>query len=336
MKAALASLIGVLLLVVIAYVGGSATVLKFFFGCVLPLLAIVIFLGGMCYRVYQWALSPVPFRIPTTCGQQKSLPFIKHAAFEAPSNTLEVVGRMFLEVVFFRSLFRNSKATLTEDKNFVFGSDKWLWVAAMAFHWSFLIIFLRHFRLFLEPVPFFVGIMEYLDGFMEIGFPVIYITNFLIFGALGYLLLRRFVIPQVRYISLTSDYFALFLLLGVVTTGALMRYVPVLRVDVIAVKELATGLFTMSWVSWETMAGIGSLFFVHLFLICVLLAYFPFSKLLHAAGVFMSPTRNLANNSRERRHVNPWDYPVEVHSYKEWEKDFHDKIVGAGLPLDKD
>ena len=36
-----------------------------------------------------------------------------------------------------------------------------------------------------------------------------------------------------------------------------------------------------------------------------LAAYFPFSKLMHMAGVFLSPTRNLANNNRMVRHVNP-------------------------------
>ena len=34
------------------------------------------------------------------------------------------------------------------------------------------------------------------------------------------------------------------------------------------------------------------LFFAHLFLVSALLAYFPFSKLMHGAGVFLSPTRN--------------------------------------------
>ena len=30
---------------------------------------------------------------------------------------------------------------------------------------------------------------------------------------------------------------------------------------------------------------------------------FPFSKLLHAPGVFFSPTRNQADNPREKRHL---------------------------------
>jgi nitrate reductase gamma subunit len=77
------------------------------------------------------------------------------------------------------------------------------------------------------------------------------------------------------------------------------------------------------------------LFFVHLLLVSALLTYFPFSKLMHMPGVFLSPTRSLANTNRMKRHVNPWDYPVKVHTYQEWEEEFRDKIVAAGLPLDK-
>jgi hypothetical protein len=33
---------------------------------------------------------------------------------------------------------------------------------------------------------------------------------------------------------------------------------------------------------------------------------FPFSKLLHAPGLFFSPTRYQVDNPRERRHVVAW------------------------------
>jgi len=45
---------------------------------------------------------------------------------------------------------------------------------------------------------------------------------------------------------------------------------------------------------------------VHLALVASLMIIFPFSKLLHAPGVFFSPTRNQADNSRDKRHVTPW------------------------------
>ncbi len=93
------------------------------------------------------------------------------------------------------------------------------------------------------------------------------------------------------------------------------------------------GLFTLQPVVPE---GIGIMFFIHLFLVCVLLIYFPFSKLLHMPGVFLSPTRNLANNSRMKRHKNPWDYPVRIHTYEEYEDEYRDKMKAAGIPLEKE
>ena len=68
---------------------------------------------------------------------------------------------------------------------------------------------------------------------------------------------------------------------------------------------------------------------------CALIAYLPFSKLVHMGGVFLSPTRNLANNNRMKRHVNPWNAPVAVHTYQEWEDEFRDKLTACGLPLER-
>nr|NIP42934.1 menaquinol oxidoreductase [candidate division Zixibacteria bacterium]NIR65035.1 menaquinol oxidoreductase [candidate division Zixibacteria bacterium]NIS16995.1 menaquinol oxidoreductase [candidate division Zixibacteria bacterium]NIS46820.1 menaquinol oxidoreductase [candidate division Zixibacteria bacterium]NIT53366.1 menaquinol oxidoreductase [candidate division Zixibacteria bacterium] len=78
------------------------------------------------------------------------------------------------------------------------------------------------------------------------------------------------------------------------------------------------------------------MFYIHLFSVSVLFGYFPFSKLMHMGGVFMSPTRNMANNNREKRHVNPWDYPVKTHTYEEWEDEFRDVMKAAGMPLEKE
>jgi nitrate reductase gamma subunit len=83
-------------------------------------------------------------------------------------------------------------------------------------------------------------------------------------------------------------------------------------------------------------AGLSALFYGHLFLVCILIAYLPFSKLLHLGGVFLSPTRNLANNSREVRHINPWNYPVKVHTYEEYEDEFRDKMKAAGIPVERE
>jgi nitrate reductase gamma subunit len=194
-----------------------------------------------------------------------------------------------------------------------------------------LIIFVRHFKYFTEPVPSWVLGLQFLDGFFQVGLPIILVTDVTVVVALTFLFLRRILDPKLRYISLTADYFALFLLLGVTISGIYMRYIG--KMDIVSVKELGVGLLSLHPVLPE---GIGLAFFVHLFLVCVFLAYFPFSKLMHMAGVFMSPTRNMANDNRRHRHENPWNYPVKVHTYEEYEEEFRDKMIAADMPVEKE
>ena len=323
------SLVAVGLLILLAIAGVEVAGLTTVFGVVLPYAAVALFLGGIVAKVVRWAKAPVPFRIPTTSGQQRSLPWIRSSRLDNPFTALGVVGRMFFEIVTFRSLFRNTRTELTKDGKLVYGDEKLLWAAAMAFHVSFLVILLRHLRFFLEPIPAAVTLLQNLDGFFQIGVPVLYLTDVGIVGALLFLLGRRLVDARLRYLSLPADYLPLLLVLAIAGSGILLRYV--FKSDVIAVKELAVGLATFSP---TVPAGMGTLAFVHLFLVSVLFAYFPFSKLTHMAGVFLSPTRNLANNNRAVRHVNPWDHPVPVHTYAEWEEEFKDKLEVAGIPLD--
>jgi hypothetical protein len=109
-----------------------------------------------------------------------------------------------------------------------------------------------------------------------------------------------------------------------------MRYF--IKVDITAAKELTMGLVTLRPTIPE---GVGTVFYVHLFFVSVLLAYFPFSKLMHLGGIFLSPTRNLTTDTRAKRHVNPWNYPVPVHTYQEYEDEFREKMIEVGLPVDK-
>lgn len=315
-------------LAAIAFVGAGAGG-QALLGIALPYLAVAVFLAGITVRVIGWARSPVPFRIPTTCGQQRSLPFLRSAPLENPSTGLGAIGRMLLEVFAFRSLFRNTRAELKEDGRLVYSSEKWLWAAALAFHYSFLVVLLRHLRYFASPVPAFVSWLQSLDGFFQVGVPAVYLTNVLLVAAVGYLLWRRLFDTRLRYVSLHADYFPLALILGIGISGIWLRYVS--KIDLEAVKSLTVSLVTFRP---AVPRGIHPLFYAHLFLVCVLFAYFPFSKLVHMAGVFLSPTRNLANNNRMRRHINPWNPPIVGHTYAEWEHEFHDKLVTAGIPLD--
>ncbi|MFP3868352.1 MAG: sulfate reduction electron transfer complex DsrMKJOP subunit DsrM [Desulfobacteraceae bacterium] len=329
----------VLALIVIPYVGylaGQQLVL----GVVLPYLAVLIFLEGLIYRVVKWMRSPVPFRIPTTCAQNRTLPWIKKSLGEKldnPENTLHVIGRMALEILLFRSLFRNLTTKLRrpadqpEDAKLYYWSYKWLWLGAIAFHYAFLIVLLRHLRFFTDPAPGFVQSIESVDGWLQLYQPTVYLTGIILVAALIYLLGRRIYNPNMRYISLASDYFPLFLIIAIGTTGILMRYIY--KVDITAVKELAIG-----WVTFNPVvpAGIGVIFYIHLFLVSVLFAYFPYSKLLHMAGVFLSPTRNLASNNRWVRHINPWNYPVKYHPYIDHEDKYREAMKEVGLPVEKE
>jgi nitrate reductase gamma subunit len=325
------SLAAVVALVLVSFLGVKTAGLYQFFGVTLPYIAIFAFLGGVVFRIIKWGHSPVPFVIPTTAGQQKSLPWIKQSKLDNPATKGQAVARMLLEVLLFRSLFRNTKFEMQKGPKLYYQWEKWLWLAGLAFHYAFLVILIRHLRFFTEPVPFFVHGIERLDGFLQVGLPGIYISDGIFMLAVTYLLIRRVIIPQVRYISLPQDYFPLLLLFAIGTTGILTRYI--IKVDLIKVKQLAMGLISFSPTVPE---GIGVIFFIHLCLVSVLFIYFPFSKLMHAGGVFLSPTRNLPNDSRIVRHINPWNYPVKVHTYAEYEDHFREKMVEAGLPVEKE
>jgi nitrate reductase gamma subunit len=289
--------------------------------------------------VIGWSKVPVPFRIPTTCGQQQSLPWIQQAKIDNPSTTGAVIVRMILEVFCFRSLFRNTRMKIKEGSKLSYQLEIFLWVGALAFHYAFLATLVRHLRFFTNPVPFFVQLVENLDSFfrveimydfVKVGVPGVYLSGLVLLAAVVYLLLRRVLIPNVKYISLAADFFPLFLIFGIAFTGVLMRYFA--KIDVHAAKQLTMGLVTLNPTIPD---GIGGLFYVHLFFVCVLLAYFPFSKLMHLGGIFLSPTRNMTADTRARRHVNPWNYPVKVHTYEDYENDFREKMIEAGLPVEK-
>lgn len=327
------SFLVVIALIVVAGLGSQIQGMQYVFGVALPYLAILVFAGGFIYRVVQWAKSPVPFPIQTTCGQAASLDFIKQNKLECPHTTSEVVARMILEIVTFRSLFRNTKSEIHQGPHLTYESSKWLWVFSLMFHYSFLLIIIRHMRLFLDPAPFWMGWVEFADGIFQVGSPNAYITDATILIALVYLFGRRVINRHVKYISLINDFFPLVLIFSIACTGILMRYFLRTDVDILTIKRLAVGLVTFSPVIG---AKLGAIFYIHLFLVSTLLIYFPFSKLMHLGGVFMSPTRNLKNNSRAVRYINPWNPDIKPHSYAGYEDEFREFMVEAGIPVEKE
>ncbi|OGR34211.1 MAG: menaquinol oxidoreductase [Desulfovibrionales bacterium GWA2_65_9] len=325
----------VLALVVIATLGAGAAKMQTIFAYCVPGTAFVIFVVGFVAKVIGWAKSPVPFRIPTTGGQQQSLDWIPQNKWDNPSTGPQTAMRMFLEIVTFRSLFRNTKVVLKHDdgKNPIvaYVSNKWLWLFAILFHYSFLIIVVRHMRLFLQPVPMVITAVEFADSVFQIYAPTLYQTDMLILAGAGFLLARRLFDARLRYISLVNDYFPLILILAIALSGMYMRYIA--KVDVMAIKDVVLGLTTFHF---KAPVGVDVSFYVHLFLVSTLLVYFPFSKLMHLGGVFLSPTRNLPNDTRMHHHENPWNDPnIKPHSYEAYEDDFRAPMFEAGLPLEK-
>ncbi len=326
-------LTAVFLLFLVAYAGVEGAGLQWFFGIVFPYLAVLAFLGGFVYKVLGWAASAVPFRIPTTCGQQKSLPWVKQNCIDNPDTSTGVFVRMVLEIFLFRSLFRNTKAAFNrnDSNRLSYSWEIFLWVGALAFHYSFLVVLLRHFRFFTSPVPVCFQWLENIDGIVQLGLPGLFVSGIVLVAATLFLLARRILDVKVTYISQAADYFPLFLIIGIGATGIAMRYFT--KVDIVGIKELTMGLVTFSPMIPE---GVGGLFYAHLFMVSILFAYFPLSKLMHLGGIFLSPTRNMANNTRAKRHVNPWNYDVKTHTYEEYEDHFREKMIEAGLPVDKE
>lgn len=303
--------------------GGTAAVT-----IVLPYVAFFTLVAGIAWRIWRWVESPVPYRIPTTCGQQRSLPWIRTAPFDNPDSGIMAALRVLIEALTFRSLLRNSRARVSSER-IEYSAAPLLWLASMALHWSLLVIVLRHLRFALQPTPAFVPLLDGIDGMLSLGVPSLLITDALLVASLLFLVGRRFFNPLLRYLSLFTDYFALLLLLGIALSGIAMRHFA--PVDLVSVKDLVLSLAAFHPV---VPAAPGAFLLAHLLLVSTLAMYLPFSKLMHFGGLFLSPTRNLANSSRRVRHVNPWNHPVPTHGYAAWEAEYADKLKLADLPLE--
>ncbi|MDH3431041.1 MAG: respiratory nitrate reductase subunit gamma [Gammaproteobacteria bacterium] len=227
---------------------------------VLAYFAMAILVIGLLYRIQLYARTPAPLKIPTT---------------PAPVKRSGVVVRMAKEIVLFESLFK---------------ANKWTWLFGWMFHVALLLVLLRHLRYFTEPVWFWVTWVQ----------PFGLYASFAMLAGLVALWVRRFAVERIRYISGPSDHLMLLLLIGIVATGLMMKYVS--RTDIVSVKAFVLGLIYFDWQPIPADAVL----LIHLGLVLVLMIIFPFSKLLHAPGVFFSPGRNQVDNPREKRHLAPW------------------------------
>jgi nitrate reductase gamma subunit len=151
-------------------------------------------------------------------------------------------------------------------------------------------VVLRHLRYFQEPVWLPVVLVQ----------PLGTIAGIAMVAALGALWARRWLVDRVRYISTPSDHLMLALLLAIGLSGLGMRFV--VHTDIVAVKGFILGLLRFDWQALPA----DPLLLAHLALVVLLMIIFPISKLLHAPGLFFSPTRNQADNAREVRHISAW------------------------------
>jgi [DsrC]-trisulfide reductase subunit M len=111
---------------------------------------------------------------------------------------------------------------------------------------------------------------------------------------------RRILVDRVRYVSTPSDHLHLALLLAIACSGLAMRFVA--HTDIVALKAFTLGLLRFNVQPLPA----DPLLLLHLSLVALLMLVFPISKLMHAPGLFFSPTRNQADTPREARHLAAW------------------------------
>lgn len=198
----------------------------------------------------------------------------------APVTSGGVVARMFREVVFFESLFK---------------ANKWIWLFGWTFHMGLWLVLIRHLRYFTHDVWFWVAFAQPWGTY----------AGFAMLGGLLGLWARRVLVERIRYISNPSDHLMLALLVTIAGSGLAMRFVA--RPDIIAVKAWILGLLRFQVGELPVQPAL----LVHLGAVALLMIVFPISKLMHAPGVFFSPTRNQVDNPREKRHLAPWAAKLE-------------------------
>ncbi len=227
--------------------------------------ATLVMVVGVALKIAKYARTPAPLKIPTT---------------PAPTTGSGVVLRMAREVIFFESLFK---------------SNKWIWAFGWMFHMGMWLVLIRHLRYFIDPVW----------GWVVFAQPYGTYAGFAMLAGLLGLWARRILVPRIRYISNPSDHLMLGLLVLIVATGLLMRFVG--NPDILMLKAYMLGLLRLQ---------IGELpanppLLVHLAAVATLMIIFPISKLMHAPGLFFSPSRNQVDNPREKRHLSAWAAKLE-------------------------
>lgn len=231
-------------------------IVRFIVGVILPYVAIVVFIGGMAYRIHVWRKLASP---PMTL-------------FPAPednkSNTLNTVK----EAVLFKSLFNG---------------DRTLWIIAWVFHAVLLLIFLGHFRVFtglIDSTLVEMGMSE--DNIKTMSGAAGGGAGVVILLATILLLVRRMMLPRVREITGAADYLALLLIAAIIITGNVMRF-GAEHLDLEITRDYFFSLATFGN-AMVSEALDDNVFLIHMCLALLLILCLPFSKLLHFGGIFFT------------------------------------------------
>ena len=232
--------------------------------------AFLVLVIGLAKKIIQYSRVPAPLKIPVT---------------PAPLTKGGVALRLAKETILFAALFR---------------SNKWTWLFGWMFHMSLFVVLTIHLRYFIKDVPTWLVLLQPIGK---------YAAFTMVIGLLG-LLVRRYFVARVKYISSPSDYLWLYLFIVIGLTGITMRFIT--HTDIVSVKQFSLGLLSFNWQSLPMDFPL----LVHLFLVAVFMILMPFSKLLHIPGLFFAPTRNQVDNPREKRHIAPWAAELDAEKNK--------------------
>ncbi len=228
----------------------SVDTYEFIVGGIIPYLAVLTFVVGMAYRFKVWFRTPQPGKM---------------TLFPAPQGS--TAKAVLAEALFFPSLFKG---------------DKLLWSASWVFHATLVLVLVGHVRVFTglaDSIMLAVGMTK--ANIDKMSLTSGGAAGVILLASAILLLARRLAFTRVREISGVGDFVALLLLLSIFATGDLLRFGP--HFDLAQTREWAWSLLRFSPVVPHNPT-----FLLHAFLALLLIAYIPFSKVLHFGGIFFS------------------------------------------------
>lgn len=219
---------------------------------ILAYLGIIVLIGGLIYQILKWWMADMPFHL---------------SKFPAPASNAKALGHVLLDSFFFRSMWKRSME---------------VWASGWTFHVFLALLIIGHIvgisTAGLQFVPYGVSPEESMRLSGQFGL----VIGIILMLILLYLLGRRIVSSRIRFISSAEDFLILVLLLAIVISGNAMRLYA--GIETAAVRDFIHSIFILK----PILPPLDPWFISHFSLVMLLLIYFPFSKLAHSCGIFMS------------------------------------------------